>query len=316
MESNSINETSFTSLYTKLYNENFNELESLRNKDKKRALSVIIFVAILFVSFFLMSFNVILGIIGFIGIFVYILYASKPSKNINKTGGTYKDVFKNKIIYPMIQHILPDSEYYPLSGMSRAEYFKGEWENCDVFDSEDKIVTKIKIDDNNEMKASLVMSEVHTRNKHKDSEGRTSYTTLFYGIAGQVNLPKDIGCYIKVVDNKFNLFFKNHDKLEMDMAEFEKVFDVETDNKIKAMQILTADIMTDLLDLVNSSKVKFEFYIKNDVMYIRFHTGEMFEPNIFGKTMQLNILKRNFDIINGVKIVTKHICNVIMNTEV
>ena len=34
------------------------------------------------------------------------------------------------------------------------------------------------------------------------------------------------------------------------------------------MQILTVDIMTELIDLVKISGVKFELYINNDIMYI------------------------------------------------
>ena len=105
------------------------------------------------------------------------------------------------------------------------------------------------------------------------------------------------------------------DGLQMDMAEFEKMFDVKTDDRIKAMQILTSDIMTELIDLVRRTKVKFEFYINKDIMHIRFHTGEVFEPEVFGKSMQLDKLRKYCDIISAVKNVIQHICDVIYSTE-
>ena len=45
------------------------------------------------------------------------------------------------------------------------------------------------------------MSEVHTEDIRRDSDGRTSHVTLFRGLAGYMELPKDIGCYIKVINN-------------------------------------------------------------------------------------------------------------------
>ena len=41
----------------------------------------------------------------------------------------------------------------------------------------------------------------------------------------------------------------------------------------------------------------------------------MFEPEIFGKSMQHDKLKKCFDKIEMVRSVTEHICNVIHSTE-
>ena len=139
---------------------------------------------------------------------------------------------------------------------------------------------------------------------------------MFYGLAGYADISKDIGCYLKVIKNEFNLFGAPKDKIQMDMTEFEKIFDVKTDDRIKAMQILTADIMTELIRLVEITKVKFEFYINHSRMYIRFHTGEVFEPEVFGKAMQYKNLKKYFDIVSSVKNITEHICKVINETEI
>ena len=159
------------------------------------------------------------------------------------------------------------------------------------------------------------MSEVHTEDKRQESEGRTRYVTLFRGLAGYMELPKETGFYIKVINNKFNLFVKSKDNLQMDMPEFEKIFDVETNDQLKAMQILTTDIMAEFLEIIQKNNFKFEFYINNNVMHIRFHTGGLFEPALFEESLQFEYLEKYFDIMNSIKNITTHICNVIMSVE-
>ena len=56
-------------------------------------------------------------------------------------------------------------------------------------------------------------------------------------------------------------------------------------------------------------------YINNDTMYIKFHTGGLFEPEVFGKSMQLDKLREYCDIIEKVKNITENICNIIYNTD-
>jgi len=325
------NKESFVELYTRLYNENFSELEELREKEKSKSIKIILAMIGIFISFAIFP---LLGIVGFILLIVFVIKdnikSMKAGATIAKTHiangevvsssilqgeKSYKHVFKEKIITPIINHVFPDAKYTPFLGIKESEYNKGRWEGYDIYGSEDKIITDINVKDKPEQKLSLTIAEVHTQNEHEDDEGHKSYSTVFHGLAGQADMPKDIGCYLKVVNNGLNFFGGPKDRIEMDMSEFEKMFDVKTDDRIKAMQILTADIMTEMIDLVKTSKVKFEFYINHDIMHIRFHTGEMFEPDVFGKSMQLDKLKKCFDKIESVKNVTEHICNVVYNTE-
>ena len=67
--------------------------------------------------------------------------------------------------------------------------------------------------------------------------------------------------------------FKGKTKIEMDSQEFEKYFDIYGENKIIAMQILTADVMNTMIEFREQSKIQYELTIKQDQIYIRFHTG-------------------------------------------
>ena len=297
------NKEGFTQLYTRLYNENFNELEALREKEKSKTIKIILGLIGVFVAFPIFP---PLGIVLFIVFVVFVIKnniktmkkrANAPKVQI-KNGvyvsaevlqgeKSYKNVFKEKIITPIINHVFPEAKYTPFLGIRESDYMMAHWEDYDSYNSEDRIITPVNLKENKEINLELTIAEVHTENRHEDDEGHVSYTTVFHGLAGSINLPKNIGCYLKVVKNGLNLFGGPKDGLQMDMAEFEKMFDVKTDDRIKAMQILTSDIMTELIDLVRRTKVKFEFYINKDIM----------------------------DIISAVKNVIQHICDVIYSTE-
>lgn len=315
----------FVSLYTKLYKENFKELEALRKKERNVGLIIFAFIFIIFACIFaipiLLPF-VVIGIVIFVIVFVvrtfkanvYSLDENGQPRVIEKKK-TYKSVFKENIIIPIIKNTIPTCEYIWYKGISEFEYSRGDWERYDVYSSEDQLIVPINVSNYEETKSNLVMSEVHTQDRREDSEGHTQYVTLFHGLAGSVDLPKTIDCYIKVTRDKLKLFGGSKDRLNMDMSEFEKIFDVETDDKIKAMQILTADVMTDMINLIETSNIKFEFHIKNDKMYIRFHTGELFEPDVFGKSMQLDMLKKYCDISKNTIRIVEDICNKVMSVE-
>lgn len=336
---------SFASLYTKLYNENFEELEKLREKERKTG--IIIFACIFSFIIFCILFPFLAWLLAIIMVIVVIVVVVKAFKN-NKEHfqgviaqknanmveekedvivvkdynnikvlkkDSYTAIFKEKIIAPIIKNINPECEYVWYKGMGKYEYIKGEWESFDLYNSEDKIIAPINISGNEENKTQLIMSEVHTQNESTDSDGDTHRTTLFHGLAGYVELPKGIGTYIKVKKDTFKLFGGSKQKVQMDMSEFEKIFDVEAGDKIKAMQILTADVMTKMINMVQASNVKFEFYINDNMMYIRFHTGALFEPSVFSKSMQFDKLKKYCDITENVIKMTQDICDIIMSVE-
>ena len=82
------------------------------------------------------------------------------------------------------------------------------------------------------------------------------------------------------------VFKKRFDKLytKLDSKEFEDAFDVYTNDKIFAMQLLTADTMQTLVQYKKGFKINYELTIKNGYLYIRFPTSKsLFEPTFFKK---------------------------------
>ena len=128
----------------------------------------------------------------------------------------------------------------------------------DRYSSEDMITATITGNDNK--KTTIRFAEVHTERESRDKDGHTTYTTIFCGLAGMMNLNKDIGTKIYIRNNAlFNSLSNN--RVKMDMTEFEKRFDVECEDKILAVRLLTSDVMTEMLDLYN--KFKYSLYLQN-----------------------------------------------------
>ena len=115
-------------------------------------------------------------------------------------------------------------------------------------------------------------------------------------------------------DYGFSLF-NNKQKLEMDSCEFEKAFNVYTDNNIIAMQLLTADIQEDILNLYNKYKINFHIAIMHDKMYVLFNTGRMFET--FSTNSSPNeVLEKYFEIMKFIYKLVDKIIITIKDTEI
>ena len=102
----------------------------------------------------------------------------------------------------------------------------------------------------------------------------------------------------------------------MDSSEFEKYFNVYASDKIIGMQILTADIMEDILEFKNLTKQHFDIFINNNNIYLRFHCGSMFEIRTLksGPIDEQN-LKKYYDILNFADNLSRKIIKIINETE-
>lgn len=310
----------FNKIYNDLYVQNGAVLESYRKAQVaafwKIAIPIIIFIAIFIIFPPAM-------IIGFplIIIFIIVSIINSISKNKNmKTnnefeGLSYTMFFKEKIISPLIKSINEKTEYMPNQGIQSYDYKKAGFEGYyDRYASEDEIRILLPSDITNEPKY-ITLSEVHTERESRDKDGHTSYYTLFHGLMGYVDLGKKSNSYIKIKRNG-SVMGWNKNKLNMDMSEFEKYFDVETDNKIETMQILTSDIMTNLIDFVITSNTRFEIHIIDNTMYIRFMTGSIFEPNIFGNSMEKELIWKYYNTAKFCMNLSINMCNVINKTKI
>ena len=228
----------------------------------------------------------------------------------------YTELYKEKVVKTFIKSYDENLEYNPYGMIPKSIYLSAGFnEAFDRYHSEDLITGNI---DDHEM----MIGEVHIEREETDTDSdghkTTSYVTVFQGMFGKVNINNKYNGEIKVHSNKGKLgnLFSGKKRIEMDSTEFEKYFDVYADDKIQAMQVLTSDIMEQMISFIKENKTKFELTIKQNELYIRFKTGQMFEANVFRSSVNFDTLKRMFDIINFTFDITRALVKVTEETEI
>lgn len=297
---------SFNEVYQKLYQEKNEELEILR-KQKVNRLLVLIVVMIIVVAIALkIKSPFVAPIVFFIFLVSVIMYVKIDSKS------NYTKIFKKDIIEPFVKECDNNLNFKPEIGISSKIYREADFEDYDYYYSEDLIEGFL------DGKYAVRMAEVETEEETEDEEGHKTRRRLFYGIFGQVECAKGIPEVIRIYSDKGLLgkFSKSKNKIEMDSSEFEKYFDVYGSNPIVTMQILTADVMEMLVEFRQKSNIKYELIIREGIIYIRFHTGGVFEPKLFTKSLDYDALKRYYDIIYFIFNVSRQINKVIEETEI
>jgi len=103
-----------------------------------------------------------------------------------------------------------------------------------------------------------------------DQNGKEDRTNIFSGIFAEIDLGFNIETRVAVTkDGLYGHGIGCKYKVEMDSKDFEDLFNVYADDKVKAMQILTADVMEIFKQMYKVSKDGFEVAIIKNKMYLR-----------------------------------------------
>lgn len=308
---------SFEDLYEDLLisdSQQFNEISRKAKKEKKKRITIFLILAII-IDFFIIidsiatnsfNFSSILGIL-INNIFLYALINLIFSKN--KTEYNYE--FKYIIIEKLLHNFYSKINYTPTLGMPRNIYCEAQYnEYFNMYYSDDYMSCFL------EDKYLFKMAEVKTVKETttvSDGSTKTTSITKFHGLFARIKMNKSIKSNLFIGSNMFS---PSKQKLEMDSKEFEKYFDVSASNSIIGMQILTHDIMELLISFKKLTGIKYDISISNNVMYLRFHTGNMFELKSVKKgAFDKGMLKKYYDILDFTNTLSKIIIDLIENTE-
>ena len=226
----------------------------------------------------------------------------------NKNNKIYKKIFKENVITNFVYNINPNLEYNP----------DGTEEMIDLYAKakfEDKYFNSYNVDDyisgyaKNDVYIRLCdMSLEVVDEKEKVlrivRQGLFAYTVL------SSNIPEEV----KISKNEIKL--KDKGNIELDNQEFEKYFDVYCKLQMVAYQVLTHDVMEVLIDFYKKFAIDFEIIIRNKSIYMRLNTGEMFEPKIFRKSTNIQVLWMYYNIIDFSTNLTVAINKVLKGTEI
>ena len=315
----------FEEIYKELENADNNELDTLwqeakkqNEKMKKIAIIICLIIDMFFIimvlknvtyletiSFlYIMIFALMMNII----IFAIITMCGKNSKKQRQLTAKYKQVVISKIMSNFYDNL----KYLPQNGMPEYIYEQLQYEYYNQYKSDDYFEAQI----NN--KYNIQMAEVLTQEErtYKDSEGETQTETVtkFHGLFAKIIMDKSINSELKIMKDRT---ISKKDRLNMDSSEFEKHFDVKASNKIIGMQLLTADVMEELVQFENKANMKFDIVMKENEIYLRFHSGAMFEVGNFKKgVLNKEVIQKYFYMLKLTYDLSNKLINVINDAQI
>ena len=281
---------------------------------KQRKISLITIIIILVIDAFILYKAKVFSMFVIVPIFIIDVFVFIISKIIsgNEDVVQFNKEYKDKVINKMLENFIEELDYIPLKSLPSSIYDEAKYGgHYNRYYSDDYFEGKI----NNQkiVMADLLVQE-ETKTKDKDGNEKTETTTIFNGLFGKINLDKSINCNMTIAKD-YGFSFFNKQKLEMDSYEFEKAFNVYTDNNIISMQLLTSDIQEDILALYNKYKINFHISIMHNKMYVLFNTGRMFE--IFStKNSPNEVLEKYFEIMKFIYNLVNKILITIESTQI
>lgn len=321
----------FEELYKKIFLKNNSEIEKLRIKVRNISALYLLFLVLTFlfvifgifiVPFILNSLDIYIN--GIIYHTLFLLGAYICGYRSLMLFGKYKKeipIYKNSFKENVISKIVPlvNSNLLYFNGNDIAINIEPEY-RASGFDGYD--YNSFKIDDyiqgNIEDDLILRMADVIVKNIIQTKNGESS-EDIFNGIFVMVNSgdtddkEKDNNKIVTIYSNVYSI---NPDtKVEVESEEFNKYFLVSTNDKIYALQILTADVINILLTYKKVYDLDFEIKIRGARTYIRFHIDNMFEPKIFKEALDKDDIYIYYNVLKFIIDFSKELNKVIKETS-
>lgn len=294
----------FNDIYEKVYRESAEIIEKNRKPIRNKMIIFIVFIVMVEILVIAIIKDVNANILITIpSIWCLKLLYDKEKK--------YKKFFKEKVIENFVKEYDKTFCYIPDEGISDYIYEMARFEkisyNKTTYHSEDLIKGNL------DGKCQFSMAEVYVREGRKKED---IMIPIFRGLFIKVEMNVSINTHLKIRKNTALIYDENEDKkVKMDSNQFTKKAYVYATDKIIAMQLLTADVMEMLLEFEEKTNIMPEITLEGNRLYIRFATGNIFEPKIFKNTFDYGTLKKYYDIINFTLNITKQLVKNIKETE-
>lgn len=240
---------------------------------------------------FLMPFSMVIVIISFIYQVVIrpkrTIQRNHWVKNSTEDKEEYNDIFCERICKPIIEYVIPNSQYDHSYGMSQELY-----ESMGFSNSHEAYVSTDNIRLNNN--TNLIMSKVHSKFKDGGAYGYW-YATLFCGIASIYTLTFNIPISIKIRNRKLDsLKLKN--AIQSSNEEFNQYYEIETDNPDLLNKYCTNRMLACFVELAKKN-INLEVNIFQNKICIRLHDKDFLNFNIKSELDEENIINSCNSII-------------------
>lgn len=273
-------------------------LDEVRRVENRQTLIIVLLVASVIISGFILfatgkEIAGTISLISLIALIVYIIYYIVKHVGKNKQN-SYKSLYKDEVVAKLVNAYDSGLQFDRTKSISRQDYNQGQFEFYELYHSDDFIYGDLN------GKTYIQMGDVLTQNESTDSHGNTTTYTVFSGLFCMCALPTTTNNTLKVRADKGFLgkALAGKTQVNMDSQEFEKNFDVYSDDKILAMRLLTSDIMDFMINFKKENKIKFDFTIKNDMAYIRINSSNLFEPAFSKDPLDEKTLNKYFNYLD------------------
>lgn len=278
----------FNEIYQEIYTNVINEIVELRKKKNVYLvlLSVIIIIFILQFKRLCTSFFIIVWIILLVAIGIYYLNANFK----------YESGYKNSVMKKLVHLYNKDLFFAPNRGITSKEYRESKFDVFfDKLHSEDLVQGKILENVRFRMSQIKVIREVVI----EDSNGVKKKTKhiVFSGVFGLANLPYKIIDPIEIVPNRILKQYNPH-RIEIDSSEFEKKYDIFAQNKIRAMQIFTSNLLQKINEFNEYTGYLMEIKILRGKVFFRIPCKEVFEAPEIRESLDYSTLYKYFKMID------------------
>lgn len=284
-----------TDFYYKTLYPSLQELEEERKALKSKILQLgflYILVAVIIIYFLFFYLHGTNGIDFFL--FAYVALGVFLYKLLIKD---YTSEFKEKIIRPLISAVGEDLHYSALTHLPQRVI-----ENSKLFRRIDRLSGNDYVHGTIDS-IPIEFSDIHAQRRHRDSKGRTSYSTIFQGLFIKSEFNKNFhGTTLVLPDVAQNLFgdflgnFLQSSKkgrlelVKMDNIAFEKEFVIYSDNQVEARYILSHSLMQRLFNF--QKKTKHSLYVsfnQNNIYLAIAYKKDLFEPSIFHSLLRYKV---------------------------
>lgn len=218
----------------------------------------------------------------------------------------YKMMYKNKVISVMVNW-LRNGLVYEHKNDEKEKIFRNHYlssgfevRKFSVFSAEDYIYGNINDGVN------IRFAEVCTKIIENIGTDNETARLLFNGLFGVTAIKTNINSTIKLLTDDLKLVIED-DFIKMDSPELEKNFDVYCSDKMLAMRIFTPETMEMLNAFYEKYKVAFEMIIHNNIIYLRFHTDDMFETNVLNNPLNKDKMFLYYSVLKFVFEITENI---------
>jgi len=221
----------------------------------------------------------------------------------------YKNDFKNKIIKPLLDSILPNSSFLPHSGLSEAEFFNSKLYNQEKslfsFKSEDLIECNIE---NLNLKMSEVTLLKYTTKKKKSTEG------VFSGLAGFTPLNSSVlGGELRFVPKKYTTKFNNLAIVKLESPRLAEIYNIYSNDQVFARFILNPAVMDYILDLHERFYQEITISITDQKLHFNWsHAVNLFEADI---TLKATSETQYYKFVNEILLIIKIIRQLKINRQ-